>query len=175
MSKYDLQHQASELSGVSHEQSMEIHALGILDRIGGTPGFQLLSELFYDSVFEDKLIPQYQWFVNIFATSTKEEAVANQYTFLVQTFGGPPLYSEAPRHKGKYVRLVGRHAAYPIGTAAAERWIHHMSTAIDRHPALSASSEECKRLREALLNYFRYTAYYIVVASQFMRSDQVRK
>lgn len=33
-----------------------------------------------------------QWFLNIFSSSTKQEAVDNQFRFLVQQFGGPDLY-----------------------------------------------------------------------------------
>jgi truncated hemoglobin YjbI len=71
--------------------------------------------------------------------------------------------------KGKYTRLVGRHANYNIGSRAADRWVEHMEGAIGEHPALMKDDEAQK----ALAKYFRYTAHYIVVASQYMRPDQV--
>ena len=35
-----------------------------------------------------------QWFRNIFSSSTKEEAIQNQYEFFIQRMGGPALYSQ---------------------------------------------------------------------------------
>ena len=96
------------------------------------------------------------------------EAIDNQYRFLVQTFGGPELYKEK---KGKYTRLVGRHANYAIGNSAAQRWMEHMEAAIEEHSNLMGEEQEVAR--EYLRMYFRYTAYYIVVASEFMRDDQL--
>jgi hypothetical protein len=100
--------------------------------------------------------------------------------------------------KGKYTRLVGRHANYNIGHRAADRWIGHMEAAMKEHSILRKDDEA----RRCLANHFRYTgkfgtavigslyssrhvlkcsfsaiaskAHYIVVASQFMRPDQVR-
>jgi truncated hemoglobin YjbI len=60
--------------------------------------------------------------------------------------GGPPLYQEK---KGKYTRLVGRHANYSIGTKAAERWVDHMVHAMQQHPVLSDDAEA----RHALEKY----------------------
>ena len=45
-----------------------------------------------------------------------------------------------------------------------------MEAAMEEHPVLTKDDEA----RKALSKYFRYTAHYIVVASQFMRPDQVR-
>lgn len=64
---------------------------------------------------------------------------------------------------------MGRHASYSIGTKTADRWVGHMELAMERHESLGADEEA----RAALLKYFRYTAYYIVVASEYMRPDQV--
>jgi hypothetical protein len=41
-------------------------------------------------VYEDKE----EWFREIFAGFNKEEAIQNQYEFLVQRMGGPPLFSQ---------------------------------------------------------------------------------
>jgi hypothetical protein len=72
--------------------------------------------------------------------------------------------------KGKYTRLVGRHANYNIGPNAADRWVEHMETALEQHSILSKDDEA----KECLRKYFRYTAHYIVTASEFMRGDQVK-
>ena len=35
-----------------------------------------------------------QWFRDIFASATKEEAIQNQYEFFIQRMGGPALYTQ---------------------------------------------------------------------------------
>lgn len=165
MSKMELQNIAFEQSGVSYEESLVAQQLSpsIYDRVGEV-GLRLLSESFYDRVFADK---ETAWFLNIFSSSTRKEAVENQFLFFVQTFGGPDLYSQK---KGKYTRLVGRHANYNIGAAAANRWVEHMIATLEDHEMMSNDAVA----RMALEKYFRYTAHYIVAASEYMRSDQVR-
>mmetsp|Transcript_23736 Transcript_23736/g.55343 ORF Transcript_23736/g.55343 Transcript_23736/m.55343 type:complete len:197 (+) Transcript_23736:124-714(+) len=184
MSKLELQRAAFERSGVSYEESLEASKMtpSLYERIGDK-GFLELSQTFYDRVFDDKEA----WFVNIFSSSTKVEAVENQvcpsffafacdpddspvlgaqYRFFVQTFGGPDLYRQK---KGKYTRLVGRHANYGIGEAGAIRWLQHMKAAIADHEALQDDEEASSKL----LKYFRYTAYYIVETLVYMRPDQL--
>jgi hypothetical protein len=112
MSKYELQEQALHASGVSVEKSQEAIELSpsLYARLG-TAGFKELSTLFYNRVFDD----DQPWFLSIFSSSTKAEAIENQvslaavvlvlykklththtfleqYPFFVQTFGGPDLY-----------------------------------------------------------------------------------
>ena len=84
----------------------------------------------------------------------------------MQTFGGPELYKEK---KGKHARLVGRHANYKLHENAAERWMEHMEAAIEEHESLRIDKEA----RDCLKKYFRFTAFYIVVASEYMREDQL--
>mmetsp|Transcript_11065 Transcript_11065/g.31807 ORF Transcript_11065/g.31807 Transcript_11065/m.31807 type:complete len:178 (-) Transcript_11065:162-695(-) len=165
MSKFVLQKQTLDACGISVEESQRALNLSpnLFHRLGGTDGWELLSTLFYDRVFADKSNP---WFLNIFASSSKAEAIENQYRFFVQTFGGPDLYRQK---KGKYTRLVGRHANYPIGHRAADRWVFHMNAALEEHPKLVDDDEALGALKD----YFLYTAHYIVVASQFMRPDQL--
>jgi hemoglobin len=166
MSKLELQKAALERSGVSYEESLvatEQLQPSIYERLG-QEGLRSMSEAFYNRVFEDK---ETTWFLNIFSSSTRTEAIENQYLFFVQTFGGPDLYRQK---KGKYTRLVGRHANYNIGAAAANRWVEHMKAVLQEHELLSKDAEAA----DALDKYFRYTAHYIVVASEYMRPDQVR-
>jgi truncated hemoglobin YjbI len=164
MSKIELQKLAAESSGISYDETRRVVDLqpSLFDRLG-CDGFYRLSQLFYDKVYSDK---ENQWFLNIFASSTKMEAIDNQYRFLVQTFGGPQLYAEK---KGKYTRLVGRHANYQIGLKAANRWMAHMKAALRMHETLQQDEEALV----ALLAYFGFTAHYIVFASEYMRPDQL--
>jgi truncated hemoglobin YjbI len=162
MSKQELQQAALENGGVSYDESLEAEKMtpSLYERIGHD-GFVELSTRFYDNVFNDK---DAIWFLNIFSSSTKDEAIENQYRYLIQTFGGPDLYRQK---KGKYTRLAGRHANYNIGTRAAHQWLHHMTAAIDAHDKLDAES------KTKLTNYFRYTAHYLVAAMTYMRPDQL--
>ena len=164
MSKQELQQKSLENGGVSYEESLEAEKLepSLYDRIGHE-GFVQLSTSFYDKIFADK---ESAWFLNIFSSSTKQEAIENQYLFLIQTFGGPDLYKQK---KGKYTRLAGRHANYKIGTQAAHRWMHHMTAAIEEQHNSSLDQEA----KAKLLKYFTYTAHYIVGAMTYMRSDQL--
>lgn len=77
MSKQGLQQSAFKSSGVKYEESLEASKLEppLYDRIGGEEGFLKLSQLFYDRVFDDT---ESQWFLGIFASSTKAESVDNQ-------------------------------------------------------------------------------------------------
>ena len=167
MSKYELRSQTASLSGVAYEESQKWTTLSppLLTRIGLKNGVHTLASLFYDRVFQDKENP---WFLGIFASSTKSEAIDNQFRFLVETFsfGGEELYKAK---KGKYTRLVGRHANYKITTDAAERWLVHMNGAIDEHEELKKDEEA----KEYLYKYFRFMDFYIVVASEYMKDDQL--
>ena len=78
---------------------------------------------------------------------------------------------EGEKKGGRHTRLVGRHANYKIGVAAAKRWLEHMEGAIRDHENLGG--EENDVARAYLVDYFRYPAYYIVVASEYMRDDQL--
>jgi truncated hemoglobin YjbI len=90
MSKQELQRAALDNGGVSYDESLEAQNLvpSIYERIGHD-GLVELTTTFYDMVFADK---ESAWFVNIFSSSTKQDAIENQYRFLIQTFGGPDLY-----------------------------------------------------------------------------------
>jgi truncated hemoglobin YjbI len=168
MSKLELRRATEQLCGVSHDEAHNVlvnkQGQGrFLDRIGSEEGCRQLSQLFYDRVFADKGNP---WFLQIFASSTKSEAIDNQYRFLVQLLGGPALYQQK---KGKYTRLVGRHANYGVHLKAALRWTEHMRLAIEDHTFLKHDEEA----KDMLHKYFIYTAHYIVIASEYMRPDQL--
>jgi truncated hemoglobin YjbI len=166
MSKQELQDRALKAGGVSYEESLKATnemAPSMYERMGKEQGCEELSRLFYNRVFDDT---EARWFLHIFSSSTKKEAIDNQYRFFVQTFGGPELYRQK---KGKYTRLVGRHANYTIGHRAADHWVQHMKLAMEDHSHLKDDQEA----KDALHLYFQYTAHYIVAASDYMRPDQV--
>ena len=76
MSKGELQEKAWAASGISFHESQEVLKLepSLYQRLG-EKGLLELSTLFYDRVFDDQ---ESLWFLNIFATSSKAEAIDNQ-------------------------------------------------------------------------------------------------
>ncbi|MEO1237209.1 MAG: globin [Planctomycetota bacterium] len=87
----------------------------------GEAGFARLTAAFYRRVRADDLLapmyPDDDW----------DGAEARLRDFLVQRFGGPPRYSQARGHP----RLRMRHAPFPIDRAARDRWMQHMTAALD--------------------------------------------
>jgi hemoglobin len=87
----------------------------------GEEGFERLVGLFYRQVPTDDILgPMYP---------KGELAAAEQRLrdFLVGRFGGPPRYIEQRGHP----RLRMRHAPFPIGPEARDRWMELMGHALD--------------------------------------------
>jgi hemoglobin len=89
-------------------------------RWGGEAFFTALIERFYEGVATDPLLrPMYP--------DDLTDSKAHLALFLMQYWGGPPRYSEERGHP----RLRMRHARFPIGSAAAEAWLRHMTAAVN--------------------------------------------
>lgn len=90
-------------------------------QMGGEETFDRIVRAFYRGVKEDPVIgpmyPQDDW----------EGAITRLRMFLEQYWGGPGTYSEQRGHP----RLRMRHNAYKIDHDARERWLSHMSAALD--------------------------------------------
>jgi hemoglobin len=87
----------------------------------GDDGFKRLVAAFYRQVAGDDVLgPMYP---------SDDLAGAEQRLrdFLIYRFGGPPLYIEQRGHP----RLRMRHAAFPIGGSARDRWVQLMNRALD--------------------------------------------
>eukprot|EP00850_Spirogloea_muscicola_P001191 SM000004S15061 [mRNA] locus=s4:1055275:1056427:- [translate_table: standard] len=154
-----LQAQASERNGVAPSEAFTIDAVNLYERLGGAAPFVALSTAFYDRVFAD----EEAWFRAIFASSTKEEAIRNQYEFFVQRMGGPPLYTQRKGHPA----LIGRHGPYTVTAMAAERWLSHMTAAFDSVPEIDADS------RQRMLLFFRHTAYFLVAGKELVNRERM--
>jgi len=94
---------------------------GQLFALVGEDGFARLTAAFYQRVRHDDLLsPMYpgdDW----------DGAEQRLRDFLVQRFGGPTRYSQQRGHP----RLRMRHAPFAVTPTARDRWIQHMSAAID--------------------------------------------
>ena len=86
----------------------------------GEDGFERLVAAFYRRVPHDDLLgPMY-------GDDDLEGAEQRLRDFLIFRFGGPPRYLEERGHP----RLRMRHARFPIGQAARDRWMELMGAAL---------------------------------------------
>uniref|UniRef100_A0A804R6R0 Two-on-two hemoglobin-3 n=1 Tax=Zea mays TaxID=4577 RepID=A0A804R6R0_MAIZE len=153
-----LQDKASEWSGVAAADAFAIDDVNIFEYLGGTPQpFVDLSTNFYTRVYED----EEEWFREIFGGSKKEDAIQNQYEFLIQRMGGPPLFSQRRGHPA----LIGRHRPFLVTHRAAERWLHHMQQALDATESIDVDS------KTKMMNFFRHTAYFLVAGNEMTRQQ----
>ena len=114
----------------------------LYDAVGGMPFFEGLVDRFYAGVAaDDVLLPMYP------EPRDLSGARHRLTLFLAQYWGGPTTYSEERGHP----RLRMRHAPFPIGSLARDRWLHHMRAAVEA----CAPQDD---VREALLTYFDMAA-----------------
>lgn len=91
------------------------------DQIGGHDAFQRLVEAFYQGVKSDPVLrPMYP-------DDDMDGAIWRLRAFLEQYWGGPKTYSEQRGHP----RLRMRHQPFKVNPEARDRWLSHMSTALD--------------------------------------------
>ncbi|KAJ4951105.1 hypothetical protein NE237_027937 [Protea cynaroides] len=154
-----LQQKASEWSGVDPNDAFAIDSTNLFEKLG-LQTFIDLSTNFYNRVYDDE---EEEWFRLIFANSKKEDAIQNQYEFLVQRMGGPPLYSQRKGHPA----LIGRHRPFPVTHQAAERWLHHMQQALDSISEIDADS------KIKMMNFFRHTAFFLVAGDELKKQNHV--
>lgn len=116
--------------------------------VGGEPTFRAIVHRFYEQVAEDDLLrPMYP-------EADLAPAEDRLRMFLVQYWGGPTTYSEQRGHP----RLRMRHAPFPIGPAARDRWLALMRVAVreaDLPPIHEATLwDYLERAAHAMLNTF---------------------
>jgi hemoglobin len=116
------------------------------ERWGGEPFFTALIERFYAGVVVDPVLrPLYP--------DDLTESKAHLALFLMQYWGGPRSYSDLRGHP----RLRMRHAPFVIGSAEADAWLRHMTTAV--HAAGLTPADESE-----LLDYFTMAARSLINA-----------
>ena len=117
-------------SGVTREQSALIDDLHA--RLGNG-AIMRLATAFYTRVFCD----EQAWFREIFDGVDKDDAIRNQYEWLVQRLGGPALFSQRKGHPG----LMWRHNTFAVTESAAVRWLEHMEAALAEDATGDAHAE----------------------------------
>jgi len=111
----------------------------------GSEGFERLVGAFYRQVPEDDVLgPMYP-------AEDLQGAEQRLRDFLIYRFGGPPLYIEQRGHP----RLRMRHAPFPIGQQARDRWVQLMNRALTE----AAFPEEAQRL---LQEFFAAMATFMI-------------
>lgn len=116
----------------------------VYETIGGPEPFALLVESFYRGVETDPLLrPMYP--------EDLAEAKEHLFLFLLQFFGGPPLYNERRGHP----RLRMRHFPFSIGIPERDAWLKHMHAAVEE-----VGIPEPARTR--MLDYFNQAAHFLM-------------
>jgi hemoglobin len=113
--------------------------------IVGTEGFERLVAAFYRQIPGDDLLgPMYP-------ADDLPAAEQRLRDFLIYRFGGPPTYIEQRGHP----RLRQRHAPFPIGQGARDRWVQLMNGALDQ----AMLPDEVQQLLRA---FFASTATFLM-------------
>jgi hemoglobin len=119
----------------------------LYERAGGQPYFDALTRRFYAAVAADPTLSA----VYPEGPARLEAARRHLELFLIQHFGGPPVYRD---ERGE-ARLVERHRRFAIGPAERDAWLQHMGEAV-RESGLRPLDEM------QMLSFFRASAEQFV-------------
>jgi hemoglobin len=117
------------------------------ERAGGEPFFETLTARFYGAVSDDPILrPLYP------ADPVRFEAARQHLKlFLIQHWGGPPVY----RAERGEAQLDRRHRRFHIGPAERDAWLQHMRQAV--------RAGDLRPLDETqMLSFFEATANHLV-------------
>jgi hemoglobin len=125
--------------------SDEATAPSLFSRAGGMPFFERLVDTFYAGVASDEVLAP------LYPEHPDFSGARHRLTlFLAQYWGGPQTYSDERGHP----RLRMRHFPFHVGPVERDRWLTHMSGAVEQvcdDPAIAAE----------LMNYFVSTAEHL--------------
>lgn len=114
--------------------------------VGGMQFFEQLVDAFYDGVEQDDVLAPLYPEAPDFSGARRRLRL-----FLAQYWGGPGTYSSERGHP----RLRMRHFPFPVGPRQRDRWLFHMTNAVE-----SVTTEG--PVRQALTDYF------VMAADQMM-------
>ena len=133
---------------VPHEVQVETPSTSLYEHVGGAPFFHQLVDAFYEGVATDPvLLPLYPEQPDL--TGARHRLTL----FLIQYWGGPTTYNDERGHP----KLRLRHMPFHLGPVERDRWLHHMTAAID-------AVNDDPDVRRILLEYF-------VPAAEHLRND----
>lgn len=140
---------------MSEQPGTEPQETTFFERVGGQPFFDRLVDVFYEGVAVDPvLLPLYPDQHDL-APARRRLAL-----FLGQYWGGPMTYSDERGHP----RLRMRHMPFTVGPLERDRWLHHMTHAVDVATRDISDEDECLDVQRTLLQYF-------VPAAEHLRND----
>ncbi len=120
----------------------------LYEAVGGMPFFERLVDAFYVGVAGDPVL------LPLYPEQPDLRGARHRLTlFLAQYWGGPTTYNDERGHP----KLRMRHFPFHVGPLERDRWLHHMTHAID---VVDPPGE----VREALAGYFG-------PAAEHMRND----
>jgi hemoglobin len=132
--------------------------VSVYERVGGSAFFERLVDAFYDGVATDPPL------LALYPEAPDLTGARHRLTlFLVQYWGGPTTYSDERGHP----RLRMRHFPYRIGEDERDRWLRHMSAAIETVCA-DLPAEDQDDVRSALYGH-------VVPAADHLRNDGLRQ
>ena len=152
-----LQDKAVLLSGVTMDKAFEIDNTDVGLRIGEYQMSSIINQ-FHRNILKDK---EYPLFKKPFLRNSQQSLSRNLTEFMLQRTGFNNYYTT----RFGYFKLIEKHMNINVSPSNAELWLDYMSDAMDGNDALL--DEE----REMLMNYFRFTAYYLVAAQQKQNED----
>jgi hemoglobin len=114
--------------------------------VGGMPFFERLVDEFYRGVEGDEVLAPLYPEAPDFSGARRRLRL-----FLAQYWGGPGIYSSERGHP----RLRMRHFPFPVGPRQRDRWLFHMTNAVE-----AATPDE--PVRHALLDYFTTAAEQMI-------------
>jgi hemoglobin len=121
----------------------------LFDVVGGEPFFRRLVDEFYDGVAGDEVL------VRLYPEAPDLSGARDRLRgFLVQYWGGPTTYSDERGHP----RLRLRHLPFHIGREERDRWLEHMSAAIDAATAELPDPDVGRAVAQSLSGYFHPAA-----------------
>lgn len=121
----------------------------LYERVGGMAFFERLVDAFYAGVADDPvLLPLYPEQPDL--TGARHRLTL----FLAQYWGGPTTYSDERGHP----RLRLRHMPFHIGPAERDRWLTHMTAAVEQTCADPALPDD---VADQLVAYFVPTAEHL--------------
>ncbi|MFN8022714.1 MAG: globin [Acidimicrobiales bacterium] len=140
---------------MSEQPEAHTQEITFFERVGGQSFFDRLVDVFYEGIATDPvLLPLYPDQHDL-APARRRLAL-----FLGQYWGGPMTYSEERGHP----RLRMRHMPFTVGPLERDRWLHHMTHAVDVATRDIADTDECLDVQRTLLQYF-------VPAAEHLRND----
>jgi hemoglobin len=119
-----------------------VSEVSVYEAVGGMSFFAGLVDRFYDGVQDDPAL------LALYPEPDDLAGARHRLTlFLAQYWGGPSTYSEERGHP----RLRMRHAPFAVDVEARDRWLRHMTDALD---AMAPAPE----LRARFDEYFAFAA-----------------